>query len=209
MLIVGEGGEGCGKTTALKFVEDYLTSKGHDVLVTREPGGIKEAEQIRQVILDPNNQAVSGKAECMLYAASRSIHFDQVIKPALESGKIVLCDRFIDSSLVYQGYARGLGVDEVWNINRFAIGDFMPDLTLYLDVSPEVGLARIHQNKDREVNRLDLETLEFHNKVREGYKLLLKKFPERIIEIDAELSIDEVFEQIKKVIDQRLQNRYN
>ncbi|WP_182101774.1 dTMP kinase [Niallia taxi] len=207
MLVTLESCEGAGKTLMIKLLEDYLISKGHDVLLTREPGGVKEAEQIRQVILDPNNKAVNGEAECLLYAAGRSINFQVVIKPALEAGNIVLCDRFIDSSLVYQGHARGLGIDEVWNINRFAIGDFMPDLTLYLDVSPEVGLARIYKNKDREINRLDLETLEFHNKVREGYKLLLKKFPERMVEINAELSIDEVFEQIKKVIDQRLQNR--
>ena len=125
------------------------------------------------------------RTEALLYAAARRQHLAEIVMPALERGSIVICDRFVDSSLVYQGHARGLGVDKVWDINRFATEDCMPDLTLYLDLDPEVGLARIADNEHREVNRLDLEGLAFHRKVREGYLQIAEKFPERIRKLDA------------------------
>lgn len=201
VFITLEGPEGSGKSTIIKLLEGYFNEKGIDYIATREPGGINIAEQIRNVILDKKNTAMDGRTEALLYAASRRQHMAERVIPALKDGKVVICDRFVDSSLAYQGYARGLGINEVMKINEFAIEGHMPDFTLYLDVKPEVGLERIAKNKDREVNRLDLEKLDFHKKVREGYFILLEKYPDRIKKINAELSIEVVFEEIKEVLD--------
>ncbi len=199
-LITLEGVEGSGKSTLINYIKDFLEYRGKSIVVTREPGGIDIAEQIRSVILDKNNTKMDGRTEALLYAAARRQHLVEKIIPSLKEDKIVLCDRFIDSSLAYQGYARGLGIDEVLSINEFAIGDFMPNLTLYLDLDPQVGLNRIRNNKEREVNRLDLEEMNFHNKVKEGYEEVLVKFPERIVRIDANQEIENVFSDIKKVL---------
>lgn len=199
-LITLEGGEGSGKTTQIKFIEDYLKEKNIPYIVTREPGGIGIAEQIREVILNTNNTTMDGRTEALLYAAARRQHLVEKVIPALEAGKIVISDRFVDASLVYQGYARGLGIDKVMEINEFAIDGCMPDVTLYLDIEPELGLQRIAKNEEREVNRLDLENIEFHNRVREGYMILLEKYPERIKIINANQSIEGIFEDIKKVV---------
>src|SRR5690625_635260 len=169
-FITVEGGEGAGKTTVLKLLKDKLTQKGYDVLITREPGGISISEQIRQVILDPSHLEMEKRTEALLYAAARRQHLIQKVIPALEKGKIILCDRFIDSSLAYQGYAREIGIEEVLSINQFAIEGCMPSLTLYFDILPEIGLKRIASNSNREQNRLDLESLEFHQKVYKGYQ---------------------------------------
>lgn len=150
------------------------------------------------------NTKMDGRTEALLYAAARRQHFVEKISPLLQAGKTVICDRFIDSSLAYQGYARGLGIEEVLLINRFAIENVFPDLTLYLDVDPEVGLKRIHEQQGREINRLDLESLSFHHKVREGYLEVMKRFPERIVKIDANRSLEQVFEEVKRVLDQFL-----
>lgn len=199
-LISFEGGEGSGKSTILKLLSESLKQKGYEVICTREPGGIDIAEQIRNVILDKKNVNMDAKTEALLYAAARRQHLVEKVIPQLERGSIVLCDRYIDSSLTYQGYARGLGMEDVFNINQFAIGKYMPDLTLYLDVSPKVGLSRIQKDDGREVNRLDLESLEFHEKVREGYHKLLEQYPERIKQIDAERDIDMVFSDVLNVV---------
>ncbi|EKN64397.1 dTMP kinase [Schinkia azotoformans] len=199
-LITLEGVEGSGKSTLINYVKDFLEYRGKSIVVTREPGGIDIAEQIRSVILDKKNTKMDGRTEALLYAAARRQHLVEKIIPSLNEDKIVLCDRFIDSSLAYQGYARGLGIDEVLSINEFAIGNFMPNLTLYLDLDPEVGLSRIRKNKEREVNRLDLEEMNFHNKVKEGYEEVLVKFPNRIVRIDANQEIENVFSEIKKVL---------
>lgn len=191
-FITIEGGEGSGKTTVLDLVYKGLSALGYSVLVTREPGGIPIAEEIREVILDPKNIKMEERTEALLYAAARRQHLVEVIVPALERGQVVLCDRFIDSSLVYQGHARGIGMKEVMEINRFAIGDIFPELTLFFDIKPELGLARIEQNKQREKNRLDLEEITFHNKVYEGYQLLLNKYPERIKRIEANKPVEAV-----------------
>ncbi|WP_210367685.1 dTMP kinase [Bacillus sp. REN3] len=205
MFISIEGPEGAGKTTIINMLAENLKKEGYHVLATREPGGIEIAEQIRRVILDKNNTAMDPRTEALLYAAARRQHLAEKVKPALESGKIILCDRFIDSSLAYQGHARGLGIDEVYSINKFAIEDMMPRLTLYFDLDPEIGLARISRHKGREVNRLDLEALEFHQKVREGYRLLVDRFPDRIVKIDASGELDRVYQEaeatIKKLLD--------
>ncbi|KAJ3197116.1 hypothetical protein HK101_005856 [Irineochytrium annulatum] len=191
-FITLEGGEGSGKTTMIGRIGSYFEERGIPYVVTREPGGIEIAEKIRSIILDPLHTAMDARTEALLYAAARSQHLAEKVEPALKAGKAVICDRFVDSSLVYQGYARGLGIENVWAINRFAIGDLMPDVTLYLDIEPELGLARIDAHDGREVNRLDLENLEFHHKVREGYFLLKEQFPERIRVIDASMKQEDV-----------------
>lgn len=203
-LITLEGGEGSGKSTILKLLAETLTQKGFKVICTREPGGINIAEQIRSVILNKENTAMDAKTEALLYAAARRQHLVEKVMPELEKGSIVLCDRFIDSSLAYQGYARGLGIDEIYSINKFAIGDNMPSLTLYLDVRPEVGLTRINKDNAREVNRLDLESLEFHSNVREGYHKLLKLFPRRIRLINAEEPIETVLKAVLEEVENHL-----
>jgi len=191
-FITLEGGEGAGKTTVLTSLAHHLKMNGYDVLVTREPGGIDIAEKIRQIILNPEHIAMDGRTEALLYAAARRQHLVEKVFPALKQGKIVLCDRFIDSSLAYQGYARELGMDDVFSINQFAIQDCMPNLTLFFDISPKKGLKRISANKDRERNRLDLEDIDFHEKVYEAYQILLGKFPERIQVINADQPIEMV-----------------
>ncbi|MDF2791106.1 MAG: dTMP kinase [Neobacillus sp.] len=203
-FITLEGVEGSGKSTIINFIRDSLETSGRKVVVTREPGGIDIAEQIRSVILDKNNTKMEGRTEALLYAAARRQHLVEKVIPSLNEGNIVLCDRFVDSSLAYQGYARGLGIDEVFSVNKFAIEDLMPDLTLYLDLDPQIGLNRIAKNKGREINRLDLEEINFHIKVREGYEEVLKMFPERIIRIDANQEVGKVVEDINRVLTERL-----
>lgn len=197
-FITFEGGEGAGKTSVILDLAVFLKEEGVDFITTREPGGIQIAESIRQIILDTNNTAMDGRTEALLYAAARRQHLVEKVIPQLNAGKIVLCDRFLDSSLVYQGMARSIGFDEVLSINNFAIENCMPKLTFYFDIEPEKGLARIAKNKDREINRLDKENLNFHYKVREGYLKLLAMFPERIIRIDAERPLEEVVLETKK-----------
>lgn len=195
-----EGPEGAGKTTVLKMIVSKLQEEGKEVIATREPGGSVIAEEIRQVILNPVHKEMDAKTEALLYAAARSQHFVEKIEPALREGKVVLCDRFIDSSLAYQGIGRGLGIEGVKSINEFAIGDRMPDMTILFDLDPEIGLERINSHKDREINRLDVESLAFHQKVREAYLLLAKEFPERIFVIDASQSLEEVYQSVWKVL---------
>lgn len=203
LFITIEGGEGAGKTSLLAELAHKLRVKGKQVVTTREPGGIPIAERIRDIILDKANIGMDARTEALLYAAARRQHLADKVVPALAEGKIVLCDRFVDSSLAYQGYARGLGVEEVWAINRFAIQDAMPDLTLYMDIRPEVGLARIRQAGERELNRLDLESVSFHRKVREGYLSLLEREPDRIVRIDAEQEPGKVLEDAISLIERR------
>lgn len=193
-FITFEGVEGAGKTTVLHALSNKLINLGYEVITTREPGGIHIAEQIRQIILDPDNTKMEERTEALLYAAARRQHLVEKVLPELKKGKIVLCDRFIDSSLAYQGYARGLGIEEVYRINQFAIQDVMPDLTLLFDIDPKKGLERITANKDRERNRLDLEKIDFHNKVYEGYQILHHQFPNRIQIINA----DQAFEGVNQ-----------
>ncbi len=179
LFITFEGPEGAGKTTVIQKIAERLAEKNIDVLATREPGGIEIAEKIRTIILNPAHTAMDERTEALLYAAARSQHYFEKVRPALDAGKLVICDRFIDSSLAYQGYARGIGIDEVLSINEFAIGKKLPDMTILFDIAPEVGLARIYATGNREVNRLDVESLPFHQKVHEGYLLLVERYPER------------------------------
>ncbi|MFL0270073.1 dTMP kinase [Candidatus Clostridium radicumherbarum] len=200
IFITIEGGEGTGKTTQLKLIEEYLKGEKFKYILTREPGGIDISEQIRKIILDRNNTAMDARTEALLYAASRRQHLIERVIPALKEDKIVICDRFIDSSLAYQGFARGLGIEEVLKINEFSIEGHMPNLTIYLDIEPSIGLNRINKDAEREINRLDLERNTFHEKVREGYHILIERYPDRIKQVDANQTIERVFEDIKLYI---------
>ena len=200
LFIVFEGGEGTGKTTAIDAIYDWIIENNFKCIKTREPGGIKISEQIRQVILNTENKTMDARTEALLYAAARRQHLVEKVIPALEEGSIVLCDRFIYSSLAYQGYARNLGIEEVMSINKFAIGEYMPDLSILFDLDPKIGLERINSNEEREINRLDLEKLDFHEKVRVGYNIIYEKNKNTIIRIDAEQSKENVIVQIKDIL---------
>ncbi len=200
-VITIEGGEGSGKTTVIGKIKDHLESKGIDVLITREPGGVRISEHIRSIILEKTYVEMDPRTEALLFAAARRQHLVEKVLPAIQAGKWVIFDRFVDSSVVYQGYVRGIGIDEVYQMNVFATEHFLPDLTLYLDVAAEIGLSRINSDPDREVNKLDLEGIAFHKKVRDGYLDLVKKYPNRIKCIDASAEPKAVFEAIVKEIE--------
>lgn len=202
LFVTLEGPEGSGKTTVAQVVYDHFNNKNVPAILTREPGGIPISEKIRDIILDPANVAMDDTTEAILYAASRRQHLVEKVLPALEDNKLVICDRFIDSSLAYQGFARGLGIDEVMDLNKFAIGDHMPDLTFYLDVPFEIGMERIGVRGYKD--RLELAGDDFHYKVYQGYQEILKRYPERIVRIDAQLSPDKVANQIIEAIEKHL-----
>ncbi len=204
MFITLEGPEGSGKTSAIETAVKKLQEMGYEIVRTREPGGTPIAEQIRNVILDKANTRMDPRTEALLYAASRRQHLVEKVWPSLKEGKIVICDRYLDSSLAYQGGARNLGIEEVLNINLFATENTWPDLTLLFDLDPSIGLARIASNADREVNRLDLEKIEFHNKVRNTFLELAKRFPDRFVIIDASLPREEVAKITTQTILDRL-----
>ncbi|MBQ7250509.1 MAG: dTMP kinase [Bacilli bacterium] len=204
LFITFEGGEGSGKSSALRLLDEKLRAEGFQTVLTREPGGTPIAEQIRNVILDRANTAMDARTEALLYAASRRQHLVEKVWPAIKEGKLVLCDRYLDSSLAYQGGARGLGIDEVLNVNLFATEGTYPDLTLLFDIEPELGLERIAKNAQREVNRLDLEKIEFHRGVRATFLSLAKRYPERFVVLDASKSLEEVVEDAYRAIKDRL-----
>ena len=204
MFITIEGPEGSGKTTAVDTAVKELEKMGYQIVRTREPGGTPIAEQIRNVILDKDNTAMDQRTEALLYAASRRQHLVEKVWPALKEGKIVICDRYLDSSLAYQGGARGLGVDNILQVNSFATEGTFPDLTLLFDIDPQLGLARIAANANREVNRLDLEKIDFHNKVRNTFLDLAKRYPERFVVIDASQSREEVAKKTLEVMLSRI-----
>ena len=199
IVITLEGGEGSGKSTILDMIREFLEGHDIDFMVTREPGGVPISEKIRNVILDVNHTEMDARTEALLYAAARRQHLVEKVMPALDQGKVVIFDRFVDSSLVYQGYCRGIGVEEVAQLNLFATEGFTPDVTLYLDVDPVIGLKRVNSG-NREVNRLDLENMAFHEKVREGYLILAKENPNRYQLIDANKSLKSVYEQVLNVL---------
>ena len=189
-FITFEGPDGSGKTTISKLVSQKLIEAGFDVIYTREPGGSLIAEEIRDIILDPKNVAMDKKTEALLYAASRRQHLVEKILPALQEGKIIICDRFLDSSLAYQGVGREIGIEEVYSINQFAIEGHFPDFTLFLDIDAQTGLDRISDRSFKD--RLDQEDLNFHNRVFEGYKTIVKLYQERMVIIDATGLVDDV-----------------
>lgn len=177
-----EGCEGAGKSTQLRFIKEYLENKNEEFIMTREPGGTPLAEKIRELILFYDGESVSPLAEAYLYAAARAQHMQKLIKPALENGKLVICDRFIDSSFAYQAYARNLGFERVSKINEEALSGIMPDLTVFLDIPPEKSFSR-KGGADKH-DRLEMENKSFHEAVYNGFKILEKKFPERFVSVD-------------------------
>ncbi|MFQ6860319.1 MAG: dTMP kinase [Beduini sp.] len=204
LFITFEGPDGSGKTTIAALVAEALKNKGIDVVLTREPGGIEIAEQIRKIILDPKNTAMDERTEALLYAAARRQHLIEKVLPALKENKIVICDRFVDSSLVYQGVGRGIGIDKVYEMNLFAIEGIMPDFTIFFDIDPKLGLERTKKDDKRTLDRLDLEDLTFHQKVYDGYMEVVERFKERIICIDASKSIEEVKNNVMDLIEDHL-----
>ena len=196
MFIAFEGADGCGKTTQLRFLGDYLISLGVEVLRTREPGGCPVAEQIREILLDKANCEMTAVTETLLYAAARAEHVRQVIGPAVDAGKVVLCDRFVYSSLAYQGYGRDLGVDTVWHVNEIAVSGYMPDLTVFINVPPERAFGRMNENKEHD--RLECEHISFHERVFEGFTELSQR--DDVLSIDAHGTKYETHEIIKQKI---------
>ncbi|MGO5334336.1 dTMP kinase [Enterococcus cecorum] len=195
LFITIEGPDGAGKTTVLNelFPRLQMIAK-KEIIKTREPGGVLIAEKIRQIILNPDHRQMDERTEALLYAAARRQHLVEVIIPALNEGKIVICDRFVDSSLTYQGAGRRIGIKEIAQINEFATEGLEPDFTLYLDVDSDTGLRRIQNHRKQDVDRLDLEGLEFHQRVRHAYLKLAEENPVRIHRIDAKMSLQEVVE---------------
>lgn len=203
-FITFEGPDGSGKTTISTLVHKKLVEMGFDAIYTREPGGIDIAEKIRDIILDPKNIKMEAKTEALLYAASRRQHLVEKILPALEKNQIVICDRFVDSSLAYQGYARHLGIDAVYSINEFAIDGHFPDATIFLNLSYEEGLRRIEDRAFKD--RLDLETKNFHSEVSKGYALVLEKYRHRMKVVDASQDVESVVNESMKLILEILQH---
>ncbi|WP_243292598.1 dTMP kinase [Bacillus sp. FJAT-47783] len=205
-FVTFEGPDGAGKTTILSKLVNDFERKGQSVVATREPGGIVISEKIREIILNKSHTTMDARTEALLYAAARRQHLVEKVIPALEENKLVLCDRFIDSSLAYQGYARGIGIKDVLQMNEFAIHGVMPHLTLFFDITPERGLERIAENQERETNRLDLEHLDFHYEVYKGYKQVINMFPERIKVVNADQPIERVYMEVKEILKPYLQS---
>lgn len=197
-FITMEGPDGSGKSTQIKKLQQFLEEKGHKVVLTREPGGTRISEGIRDIILDKNNTEMDYVTEALLYAAARAQLVSEVIKPALKKGHIVICDRFLDSSIVYQGIGRNLGVDLIEDINKPAIGECMPNITLLLKLSPKEGIRRKAQQGAKD--RLELERLSFHEKVYKGYLMLEERYPNRVKSLDAGDSVDELHQKIVGIV---------
>ncbi len=201
-FITFEGTDGSGKTTQIKLLEEYIKNKGYELVLTREPGGTKVSELIRDLVLDPSNSEIMPLTEMIMYSASRAQHVSQLIKPAIEAGKIVICDRFVDSSYAYQGNGRGVDLKVIADVNRVAIDGMSPDITFFLDIDPEIAIKR--RINATGADRIEQEKIDFHRRVYEGYKKMALLFPERIKTINANKSIDEISSQIIEYIDNLL-----
>jgi dTMP kinase len=208
-FIVFEGVEGCGKTTQLQRVQQWLACQWpHPVVTTREPGGTKLGSELRQILLaHQNEEPMQERAELFLYAADRTQHIEGWIKPQLAAGAIVLCDRYTDSTVAYQGYGRGLSLELIEQINQLATNGLASDLTLWLDVDVEIGLARA--KKRSTPDRFEQATLDFHRRIQTGYQALAKANPERIIRVDASLSLEAVSDQIQQILSKFLRETAN
>lgn len=203
LFITTEGTDGSGKTTQIKLLESYLKDKGFEIVVTREPGGTSIGEKIRSIILDPGNAEMSYITEMMLYASARAQLVNELIKPSLAQGKVVICDRFIDSSYVYQGFGRNIDIEIIEKVNSIALDGILPDITLFFDIDPSIALER--RIKSTGADRIEQEKMDFHNKVYEGYKKLVSKYPDRIKAIESNRSIEEIFLDVKANIDRILE----
>ncbi|MCL2592858.1 MAG: dTMP kinase [Defluviitaleaceae bacterium] len=191
LFITFEGSDGAGKTVQSQMLLEYFKSISVDAVLTREPGGTKISEIIRNIILDNNNLEMTDMTETLLYAAARAQHVGELIKPNLDAGKVVICDRFVDSSVAYQGFARGIGVDTVEDINNYATLGLKPDLTFFLDLEPKLGIKR--KSMEKALDRMESEKLEFYEKVYNGYVNLSKMHSDRIIRIDASLQKEAIY----------------
>ena len=207
MFITFEGPDGCGKSTQIALLADRLLERGYTLFRTREPGGTEIGEKIREVLHDLRNTAMSPRAEILLYSASRAQLVEQMIRPTLERGEIVLCDRFFDSTYAYQGYGHGLDIAVLRAITEFATGGLKPNLTIYLECDPEEGLRRRQKDQAAEWNRLDEMELSFHRRVHDGYRTLIDAEPERWVKIDGMRSIEAVHTQIQSIVAERLASR--
>ncbi len=200
-FITFEGCDGCGKSTQLKMFSDYLTREGVPHIFTREPGGGKISEQIREVLLSGKNLEMTDECEALLYAAARVQHLSDRVEPALSESKLVICDRYVDSSLAYQAYARGLGREFVEKINAFALERYLPDVTVFIDLTPEAAFRRkkgVDQN-----DRMELAGIDFHNRVYAGYKTIAAEQPERVVCVDGNKSPSEIFDDILAVLKEK------
>lgn len=202
MFITMEGPDGAGKSTQIDLLKGYLESKGYDVLLTREPGGTMISEAIREVILNKEYIKMGHMTELLLYAAARAQLVEEIIKPALEEGKAVICDRFVDSSAVYQGLGRGLGVDTVYDVNEYALCGIKPELTILLDLDASEGIKR--KKNQAELDRMEMESLDFHQRVVDGYRTLARLNPDRIFSVDATLPIEEISNIIITKVESKL-----
>ena len=199
-FITFEGGDGAGKTTLIEAIFDELEARGLKVLKTRAPGGTPVGEKIRAIVLNKGELSFGNRCELLLFLADRAQHVEEVILPALARGEIVLCDRFNDSTLVYQGIARGLGIDKVLPICLFASQNLKPNLTLYLDLDPRLALERLHKSSSGK-DRIESEDLHFHEKIRSAFQKIAKAEPERVHLLDASRSPEEVYRQAMRLID--------
>ncbi|MEQ1885034.1 MAG: dTMP kinase [Bryobacteraceae bacterium] len=209
LFLTFEGPEGSGKSTQLRMLAKRLRAAGHDVMETAEPGGTPIGMQIRRVLLDAKNQEISPTAELLLMFAARAQNVDQAILPALSEGKIVLCDRFTDSTLVYQGAGRGLGAEVVYDVDRIACRGLVPDLTLLIDIDVETGLARAHRRNERAnetETRIDEQSVEFHRKVRNAYHRLVEDEPQRVKMVDGSRTEGEVLDDVLAQVNERLKS---
>ncbi len=204
LFITFEGTDGAGKTTQIQRLTADLRQTGYDVCLTREPGGTPISEQIRDMLLNPDHIEMAATTELLLYAASRAQHVSEVIKPALEAGKVVISSRFADAMVVYQGYGRGLDLERINHLNRIATDGVTPDVTFVLDLPVEIGLQRV-QNSRGGLDRLEREKIEFHRRLREGYQILAKQEPQRLKIIDSQVNSEQVYAQIQAIIQPLLQ----
>jgi dTMP kinase len=202
LFITFEGTDGSGKTTQIKLAEEYMKKLDREVVLSREPGGTKVSELIRDLILSPENTGIVPLTETILYAASRAQHVEQLIKPALEAGKIVICDRFVDSSYAYQGGGRGVDLKIIADVNRIAIEGVIPDITFFLDIDPDVALQR--RINATGADRIEQENIDFHRRVYSGYKKMALLYPERIKTIDARRTIEEISSEVNGYLDRLL-----
>lgn len=206
IFITVEGTDGSGKTTQIAMMKEYFEKKGIEVVLTREPGGTKIGEKIREIILDPESAEMSEIAEMLLYASARAQLVSELIRPALESGKIVICDRFIDSSYAYQGFGRGIDLKTITDVNMTAIGGILPDITFFFDLSPEIALKR--RSVSTGTDRIEKERMDFHMRVYNGYKELASLHADRIKAVDGNRSKEDIFNDVKHWLDMAIQSRY-
>ncbi len=201
LFITFEGLDGAGKSTQIHKVKEIFENKGYEVVLTREPGGTEISEKIREIILDNENDEMSFVTEALLYAASRAQHVHEKIKPALDAGKVVICDRYVHSSIAYQGYGRQLGADKVMQINSYAIEGIMPDISFFILLPSDKAMERL-KNSQRELDRLEVEKIDFFKRIEKGYNQIAEDY-DNIIKIDASKSVEEIAEEIKYLIEKK------